>query len=79
MWLSLHFYWTNSIRNWKIQRARDLSKHINQVNNDAENFEVPRGSSLPTLILGDLILSNDFNAIYVLMTPKFYLQPRPYP
>lgn len=28
-------------------------------------------SSLSTLILGDLILSNNLNAIYVLMTPNF--------
>lgn len=40
---------------------------------DAKNFEVPQGSCLSTLILGDLILSNDFNGIYGLMTPSFYL------
>ena len=28
-------------------------------------------TSLSILILGDLILPNDFNAIYSLMTPKF--------
>lgn len=33
-------------------------------------------SSLSTLILGDLILSNDLSAIYVLMTPNFFISSR---
>lgn len=63
-----YFIW-----NQEIQRSRDLSKRINHLNTDAKNFEVPQGSCLSTLILGDLILSNDFNGIYGLMTPSFYL------
>lgn len=70
------FIGQHDIRNWEIQRSRDLSKVTNQVNNSSKNFE--RGSGL------GLRLCFPFSSCPVTLMlfirwwrQTFCLQPRP--